>query len=332
MSTVDLSALTLTQLRYLDALERHRSFRAAAEHCRVSQPGLSMQVQKLEELVGFTVFDRSLNPVVPTERGARLIEQARAVLREMNRLHDVIAAGEGTLSGSYRLGVIPTLIPSLVPPLLKAFGARYPNAELSVEEVKTEVLLRRLLDGSLHGGLAATPLGVAGIHETPLLHEELLVYLSPGHPLCRFDALREEDLLDQRPWLLAEGHCFRGQTLHLCERERGESAGAQLRFQGESFEALVRIVDAGMGFTVLPELVVRALPDERRRAQVRAFAAPVPVREISLLTSRVESESTAARALASCIVDNVQAGRSGKPTRVLPPLSDEASRHTNNQR
>jgi LysR family hydrogen peroxide-inducible transcriptional activator len=330
MTTIDLSALTLTQLRYLDAVERHRSFRAAAEHCRVSQPGLSMQVQKLEELVGFSVFDRSLNPVAPTERGARLIEQARAVLREMARLHDVIAAGEGTLSGSYRLGVIPTLIPSLVPPLLKAFGARYPNAELNVEEVKTEVLLRRLLDGSLHGGLAATPLGVAGIRETPLLHEELLVYLSPGHPLCRFDALRDEDLIDQRPWLLAEGHCFRGQTLHLCDR--GDAAGAQLRFQGESFETLVRIVDAGMGFTVLPELVVRALPEERQRAQVRPFAAPVPVREISLLTSRVESGSAAARALASCIQDNVQAGRTGKAKRVLPPLSDEASGHTDNQR
>ena len=241
MTSIDLSALTLTQLRYLDALERHRSFRAAAEHCRVSQPGLSMQVQKLEELVGFTVFDRSLNPVAPTERGARLIEQARAVLREMSRLHDVIAAGEGTLSGSYRLGVIPTLIPSLVPPLLKAFGARYPNAELTVEEVKTEVLLRRLLEGSLHGGLAATPLGVAGVHETPLLYEELQVYLSPGHPLGRFDALREDDLIDQRPWLLAEGHCFRGQTLHLCEREqRGDTAGAQLRFcvedDGEGFD------------------------------------------------------------------------------------------------
>jgi LysR family hydrogen peroxide-inducible transcriptional activator len=321
MTTIDLSALTLTQLRYLDAVERHRSFRAAAEHCRVSQPGLSMQVQKLEELVGFTVFDRSLNPVTPTERGARLIEQARAVLREMLRLHDVIAAGEGTLSGSYRLGVIPTLIPSLVPLLLKAFGARYPNAELSVEEVKTEVLLRRLLEGSLHGGLAATPLGVAGVHETPLLHEELLVYLSPGHPLGRFDALREDDLIDQRPWLLAEGHCFRGQTLHLCEREqRGETAGAQLRFQGESFETLVRIVDAGMGFTVLPELVVRALPEARRRGQVRPFAAPRPAREVSLLTSRAHSKSEAARALEACVRESVTFDTERPAQTIVAPL------------
>src|SRR5687767_1026330 len=259
MTTLDLSALTLTQLRYLDAVERHRSFRAAAEHCRVTQPGLSMQVQKLEELVGFSVFDRSSNPVVPTERGARLIAQVRAVLREVARLHDVIAASEGTLTGNYRLGVIPTLIPTLVPPLLQSFGKTHPRVELSVEEVKTEVMVRRLLDGSLHGGLAATPLGVAGINEAPLFHEELFVYLSPGHQLCERDALHQSDLVDQRPWLLAEGHCFRTQALHLCSADvRGDGGALSLHFEGESFETLVRIVDAGMGLTVLPELVVRA--------------------------------------------------------------------------
>jgi LysR family hydrogen peroxide-inducible transcriptional activator len=325
MTALDLSALTLTQLRYLDAVERHRSFRVAAEHCRVTQPGLSMQVQRLEELVGFSVFDRSSNPVVPTERGARLIAQARAVLRELARLHDVVLASEGTLTGNYRLGVIPTLIPTLVPPLLQAFGKAHPRVELTVEEAKTEVMVRRLLDGTLHGGLAATPLGVAGIAETPLFQEELYVYLSPGHELCQRDALHQSDLVDQRPWLLAEGHCFRSQALHLCAADVRSDSALSLHFEGESFETLVRIVDAGMGLTVLPELVVRALPEERRRTQVRPFALPRPVREVSLLTARVESRGDAARAVAACVQASVVVSRrDGSSTRVVPPLSDEA--------
>jgi LysR family hydrogen peroxide-inducible transcriptional activator len=295
MNSSDFSSLTFTQLRYLDAVDRYRSFRVAAEHCHVTQPALSMQVQKLEEMVGFAVFDRSANPVVPTARGAQLLVQARAVLREMERLHDVVMAGAGSLTGSYRLGVIPTLIPSLVPPVLKTFGARYPHVELTVEEVKTETMVRRLLDGSLHAGLAATPLGIAAIHQS--------------------------DLVDQHPWLLAEGHCFRTQALHLCAVDlRSESRVLALHFQGESFETLVRIVDAGMGLTVLPELVVRALPEARRRGQVRPFAAPRPAREGSLLTSRAHSKSEAARALEACVRESVTFDTERPAQTIVAPL------------
>jgi LysR family hydrogen peroxide-inducible transcriptional activator len=321
MNSSDFSSLTFTQLRYLDAVDRYRSFRVAAEHCHVTQPALSMQVQKLEEMVGFAVFDRSANPVVPTARGAQLLVQARAVLREMERLHDVVMAGAGSLTGSYRLGVIPTLIPSLVPPVLKTFGARYPHVELTVEEVKTETMVRRLLDGSLHAGLAATPLGIAAIHETPLFNEELMVYLSPDHPLCAREVLHQSDLVDQHPWLLAEGHCFRTQALHLCAVDlRSESRALALHFQGESFETLVRIVDAGMGLTVLPELVVRALPEARRRGQVRPFAAPRPAREVSLLTSRAHSKSEAARALEACVRESVTFDTERPAQTIVAPL------------
>jgi LysR family transcriptional regulator, hydrogen peroxide-inducible genes activator len=271
--------------------------------------------------VGFAVFDRSANPVVPTERGAQLLVQARAVLREMERLHDSVIAGAGSLTGSYRLGVIPTLIPTLVPSMLKTFGTRYPHVELTIEEVKTETMMRRLLDGSLHAGLAATPLGIAGIHETPLFHEELFVYLSPDHALCARETLHQSDLVDQHPWLLAEGHCFRTQALHLCAVDlRGVRSMFALHFQGESFETLVRIVDAGMGLTVLPELVVQALPEARRRAQVRPFAAPRPVREVSLLSSRAASKSEAARALEACVRESVKLDREKSGATIVPPL------------
>ena len=320
MASLDLSALTLTQLRYLDAVERLRSFRLAADHCRVTQPALSMQVQKLEELLGFSLFDRSLSPVSPTARGEQVIVQARAVLREVARLAELVAAGESGLAGRYRLGVIPTLISSLVPPLLREFARRFPQAELCVEELKTDQLLRRLLDGTLQAGIAATPLNVSGVQEMPLLCEELVIYLSPNHALASREVLEQADLAGQRPWLLSEGHCFRTQSLAVCPGECSlESQHGQLRFEGENFDTLIRIVDEGMGFTLLPELVARGFSEERRRAQVRPFVAPAPAREVSLLTSRQEASGLAAKAVASCVRESIAIGPKST-TRVLEPL------------
>lgn len=175
--SIDLWSLTLTQLRYIVAVDRHRSFRVAAEHCRVSQPALSMQIQKLEEILGAAIFDRSHQPVLTTDRGAAIAAQARVILRECERLGDLAQVGEAP-SGTYRLGVIPTLAPSLVPLLLPRFVAAYPRVSLVVEERPTDALIQGLLDDSLDGGLAATPLDVPLVRERPLFLEPFYVYLS----------------------------------------------------------------------------------------------------------------------------------------------------------
>jgi LysR family transcriptional regulator, hydrogen peroxide-inducible genes activator len=302
---VDLSSMTLTQLRYVVAVDRHRSFRVAAEHCHVSQPGLSMQIQKLEEVLGLAIFDRSHQPVVTTERGAAIVAQARTVLHECERLGDLVHVGD-ELTGTYRLGVIPTLAPSLVPLLVPRFLTAYPRVALYVEERTTDELVRGLLDDSLDGGLAATPLDVPLIHERPLFLEPFYVYLGAAHPLCERSHLRQSDLFDERPWLLADGHCFRTQCLHLCKVDRRSAeASTMTRFETGSFETLVRLVDAGVGLTLLPELTVRGLPEGVRRRQVRPFTPPVPTRQISFVFGRDRLRGAIAEALVETLLSQL---------------------------
>lgn len=295
----NLSALTLTQLRYLAALDQHRSFRLAAERCHVTQPALSMQIHKLEELIGFCVFDRSAQPIVPTEQGESVLSQVRAVLRECDRLGDVVRVACGqNLSGLYRLGVIPTLAPTLVPALLPAFVRAHPTVELVIEELRTDALVSRVLDGSLDGGLAATPLSVPGLHERPLFVEAMAVYLAPEHPLSDRPLIHQSDLAEHRPWLLEEGHCFRNQVLHVCRLAR--QGGPLARFEGNTFETLVRLCDAGIGLTVLPQSVVARLSAEQRR-RVRSFAEPAPAREVSLVFAREQLR----RRMAEAVIDEL---------------------------
>jgi len=320
---MDLSTVTLTQLRYVVAVDRFRSFRLAAEHCHVSQPALSMQLGKLEELLGLTVFDRSRQPVVPTERGGPVVAQARAILREMERLAEVTREG-GEVAGRYRLGVIPSLAPTLVPRFLPAFSAQYPRVELVVEEVQTEAMIARLQEDSLDGGVAVTPLGVAGLHERELFKEPLFAYLPPKHALARRARLRQSDLADEQLWLMSEGHCFRAQVLHLCRADRRAGARGP-RFESGSFETLIRLVDAGQGVTVLPELVVRSLSVTQRRRQVRPFVAPVPVRQVSFIHVREHLHKSIADALVATL-ESSSRGLDAPPKGnvVIPPLDDHA--------
>jgi LysR family transcriptional regulator, hydrogen peroxide-inducible genes activator len=303
---MDLSTLTLTHLRYLVAIDGTRSFRAAAEECHVSQPTLSTQLQKLEEIVGARLFDRSRQPVVPTDTGARIVAQARVILRETNRLGEL--ARPGVLEGTFRLGVIPTLASSLVPLLLPRFAKQHPRVELILEEIHTDRLIARLQDDSLDGGLAATPLGAPSVIERPLCREPLWVYLSPGHDLCARARVRQSELADECVWLMPEGHCFRTQVLHLCSLRKDAQTpgvGASIRFESGSFETLIRLVDAGLGITVLPELVVRALPAATRRARVRPFEGATPVREVSLVRIREHLRQAIADAIAAAALETL---------------------------
>jgi LysR family hydrogen peroxide-inducible transcriptional activator len=290
----------------------------------VSQPALSTQLKKVEDMLGVTLFDRARQPIVPTERGAHVVAQARTVLEHVDRLGALVDGAEEP-SGPYRLGVIPTLVATFVPLFLLPFARSCPRVELTIEEAPTEVILRRLRDGSLDGGLAATPLDVPGIHEQIVCHEELFVYLPPGHPLADRPAVHQADLLDEQVWLLAEGHCFRTQALHLCgaDRRRGDGDEIRVRFEAGSFEALTRVVDSGFGATLLPELSVRDLPAGRRAAQVRPFASPAPVREVSFLHGREHARKGTADAIFGLLREGVPAelrGRRVTRAAILRPL------------
>lgn len=322
---MDLSALTIQQLRYVVAVDEQRSFREAALHCHVSQPALSSQVKKVEDLLGLCIFDRSRQPVVPTDRGIAVVAQARVVIQELDRIRLLIGRQE-ELSGPYRLGIIPTLVPTLIPPVVARFAATHPRVELEIEEAKTDALVRRLREGSLDAGLAATPLHVPALHERVICHEPFHVYVSPGHPFAARAAIRQEDLVREKPWLLSEGHCFRTQVLSLCRDGRSThgTSCCSVQYDGGSFEALIRLVDAGVGVTVLPELVVQQLPSDRRAAQVRPFASPQPVREIALIVAREEERRPVADALFNTLVQALPAelrGRKPRPAAIIEPLN-----------
>ena len=300
--------MTLDQLRYLLAVDEQRSFRRAAEAVHVSQPALSMQVRKLEAMLGLRVFDRSKQPVVVTSDGQRVLSQARAIVREADHMVDVLGNTGGELTGRYRLGVIPTLAASLLPRVLPAFIDRHPLVSLVIEELQTEVMLERLAQDQLDGGFAATPLAAHGIHELPVLHEPLYLYAPAGHALLRKKSVRQSELWEARLWIMGEGHCFRSQVLHLCKAHRPmqTDAGAEVVFESGSFETLVHLVDAGLGVTLLPELSTLSLPARARDRQLRPLSPRIS-REVSLVFARKDLHRGINDALHACAKDSVPA-------------------------
>ncbi len=304
--------MTLTQMRYAVAVEDTRSFRRAAERSRVSQSGLSMQIQKLEELLDVVLFDRSRKPILVTDAGQAALAQMRAVLRETERLGQVVAA-HGEPSGPHRLGVIPTLAASVLPLFLRELVETYPKVELSVEELKTEDIIARLQADTLDAGIAATPLHAPGLKETALGYEPLFAYLPPGDALLKKKSVTDADLRGRELWVMPEGHCFRTQVLSFCQTKR--AVEPRIHFESGSFQTLTRLVDDGLGTTVLPALVVREL-SEARRERVRPVRRPIPVREIGLVTARTELRRQVNQALIDLIQAKLSEALGPRPKRV----------------
>jgi len=319
---MDLQQVTLTQMRYAVAIDELRSFGLAAQQCHVSQSGLSMQIRKVEDLLATVLFDRRKKPVLVTPEGAAVIAQMRKVLRETERLGQ-IASDQDAPAGPFRLGVIPTLSSSVIPLFVRGFVERHPNVALSIEEIRTEELIARLQADTLDAGLAATPLAVPELHEEGVGRETLWAYLPPGDPLLEKKTLRQADLADRALWIMPEGHCFRSQVLSYCGT-RHVSAPANVRFESGSFETLIRLVDEGLGATVLPALVVQHLDRRRQTTRVRALTAPSPVREIGFVRARLDYRRAVARALAESIRAGLAAALGPAPRRavVLDPLAE----------
>lgn len=272
--------MNLQQLEYIVAVDLHRHFGKAAEACHVTQPTLSMMVRKLEEELDLRIFDRSRQPVLPTEIGALVIDQARRVLREAEMIGEIVGRRKAIPEGTLQLGIIPTLAPYLVPLFIRSFLHDYPRVQLKIAEYTTDVLLEHLKKGRLDAGILVTPLHMPNFRETPLFYESFLVYSS--HPTDR-EVIHPGEIDPDELWLMEEGHCFRSQILNLCElRPRAEP---NLEYAAGSIETLIRLVDGQHGITVLPELATLGLSPERKERLI-PFAEPVPVREVSLVTDR----------------------------------------------
>ena len=222
--------MTFTQLEYIVALDAHRHFAEAAAQCFITQPTLSMQVQKLEEELGVKIFDRSKQPVLPTEPGIDIIDHARKILAERDILTDMIASKKGVVNGELKLGVIPTLAPYLLPLFIPAFTKKFANVKLVINELTTDVILSRLREGRIDAGILVTPLNEKGIKEDVLFYEEMLAYVSKNNKAFKKTYMLPNDIDPEKLWLLQEGHCFREQMLQLCELRKGSKEGSHASF------------------------------------------------------------------------------------------------------
>ena len=275
--------MTLTQLEYIVALDTWRHFVLASEKCFVTQPTLSMQIQKLEDELGVKIFDRTKQPVIPTEIGTRILAQARIALREASMIREVIRDRKDSLAGEIRVGIIPTLAPYLLPPLFQHIRTKYPELDLVVKETITEDVIQELKNNRLDCGLVVTPLKDASIKEDILFYEELFVYVSRKNALYDKKYVLPTEIDPDQLWLLEEGHCFRSQILNLCELRR--SSDFHFKYETGSLETLKRMVDKSDGITILPELAVMEFTKAQLRL-VKQLKEPRPAREVSLVTHR----------------------------------------------
>lgn len=277
--------MTFVQLEYIVAVDTYRHFASAAEHCFVTQPTLSMQIQKMELELGVKIFDRSKQPVVPTEIGQQLVEQAKRILSEKSMIDELVQIKKGILTGELKIGIIPTLAPYLLPLFIQQFTAKHPEVRLIVSELTTEKIISRLKESRIDVGILVTPLNEPGIKEYVLFYEELVAYVSKNNPVYHKAYLLPQDIDPNKLWLLEEGHCFRSQILNLCELRKVGSKNNNLEYESGSFETLRRMVELNDGITVLPQLATYDLNSNQQQL-VRRFRNPSPMREVSMVVHR----------------------------------------------
>lgn len=276
--------MTLVQLEYIVAVDTYRSFVHAAEKCFVTQPTLSMQIQKLEDFLNVKIFDRSKQPIIPTEIGAQIISQARIVLQENKKIKEIINSQQQEVVGELRIGIIPTIAPYLLPEVISLMLEKYPDLKLLIWEYTTEDIIHNLKTGVIDCGILATPLADSNLNETPLYYENFVSYISKNSKLFKKKTIDANELEDENIWLLNEGHCMRNQVLNIC-RSTKENRLQSLTYNTGSVETLIRMVDINDGATLLPELALGELTAKQLN-KVRYFKSPEPVREISLVTHK----------------------------------------------
>lgn len=296
--------MVLQQLEYIVAVDTHRHFLRAAESCYVTQATLSMMIKKLEEELNTIIFDRSKQPVVPTDVGEKIIAQARRILGETAKMKELVNHERGELSGELRLGIIPTIAPYLLPLIVKEFTKAYPKINLYINEFTTDNIIEKLKTGQIDVGILATPLKEKTIKEQPLYYEKFFLYVNSAEKGYDKQFVLPKNIDVDRLWLLEEGHCMRSQILNLCELKRQSAVHDRLHYEAGSIETLMNLVDQDYGITIIPELKTQTMTEAQKK-QLRYFKPPTPVREVSIVTHYEYVKERMVRALQQVITDAV---------------------------
>ncbi|WP_081210965.1 LysR substrate-binding domain-containing protein [Salegentibacter sediminis] len=312
--------MTITQLHYVLAVAEHKNFTRAAQKVFVTQPTLSMQIQKLEEELDVQIFDRTKKPIQLTETGKKIVHQARNIVNESDRIQDIVDQQKGYIGGIFRLGVIPTIMPTLLPMFISNFIKKYPKVKLKIEELSTQAIIERLREGHLDAAIAATPLELNGIKENVLYYEPFVGYIPPSHRLHKETKIKVDELDIDDILLLEDGHCFKDGVINLCKASRNYDDD-HFQLESGSFETLIKLANEGLGMTLLPYLHTLDMKDAEKE-NLRSFVDPVPAREVSLIYNRSELKMQIIEALRSTIAGVVKGAIAFQNVKIISPLSN----------
>jgi LysR family transcriptional regulator, hydrogen peroxide-inducible genes activator len=311
--------MTITQLKYVLAVAEHKNFTLAAEKCFVTQPTLSMQIQKVEDELNILIFDRSKKPIQLTDIGQKIVAQAKNIVNEADRIQDIVDQQKGYIGGEFRLGIIPTIMPTLLPMFLTNFIKKYPKVKLIIEELNTAEIVKKLNNGQLDAAIAATPLEEEKIKEVVLYFEPFMVYVPSYHALSIKDEIEVTDLNVDELLMLQDGHCFRDGILNLC-KNINMSSHTKFQIESGSFETLIKLADEGLGITLLPYLHTLDLK-EKDQVKLKHFAEPKPAREISLIYPKNELKIHIIEALRTVIAGVLRGAITFQNIEIISPLN-----------
>lgn len=310
--------MTITQLSYLLAVAEHQNFTKAAEKCFVTQPTLSMQIQKLEDQLDILIFDRSKKPIELTEVGKKIVNQARNIVNESHRIQDIVDQQKGFIGGEFKLGIIPTVMPTLLPMFLKNFIKKYPKVKLKIEELTTEEIITRINDGHLDAAIAATPLENDSIKERVLYFEPFMAYIPQNHRLNSKKTISTDDLDIEDMLLLEDGHCFRDGVINLCRAFKDQN-DEHFQLESGSIETLVKLSNEGLGMTLLPYLHTLDI-NEKTKINLKKFDAPSPAREVSIIYHKSELKMQIIEALQEVISGVTRGAIAFQNVQIVSPL------------
>ncbi|WP_396603298.1 hydrogen peroxide-inducible genes activator [Algibacter sp. R77976] len=313
--------MTITQLYYVLAVAENQNFTKAAAKCFVTQPTLSMQIQKLEDQLDVQIFDRSKKPIELTEVGKKIVTQARNIVNESYRIQDIVDQQKGFIGGEFKLGIIPTVMPTLLPMFLKSFIKKHPKVKLKIEELTTDEIIARIKDGHLDAAIAATPLEDETIKERVLYFEPFVSYIPKGHRLHSNKKIDVSDLDISDMLLLEDGHCFRDGVINLCKVFKDHSDD-QFQLESGSIETLIKLSNEGLGMTLLPYLHTLDI-NEKEKANLHFFNEPSPAREVSIIYHKSELKMQIVEALQDVISGIIRGAIAFQNVKIVSPLPNK---------
>jgi len=310
--------MTITQLRYVLAVAEYKNFTTASENCFVTQPTLSMQIQKLEDELNVTIFNRKKKPIQLTAIGEKIIDQAKIIVDESNRISDIVDQQKGYIGGEFKLAIIPTIITTLLPMFLKSFLNKHPKVNLIIEELTTQEIIKKLVEGHIDAAIVATPLENEAIKERVLYYEPFVGFVHEDHRLFSEKKLSVDDLDINDILLLEDGHCFKDNIINICGAFKN-SAHQHFKLESGSFNTLIKLSKEGLGMTLLPYLHTLDIRENDKK-HLREFNTPSPSREVSIIYHKSQLKIQLIEALKTSIDSIIRGVISFSDVKIVSPL------------